>query len=48
MTAKRDLKRVYYTNRNEDAKLDAKELVAATITLQKYPRGKEDSRGQES
>ena len=35
MTAKRDLKRVYYTNRNEDAKLDAKELVAATITLQK-------------
>ena len=35
MTAKRDLKRVYYTNRNEDAKIDAKELVAATITLQK-------------
>jgi DNA-directed RNA polymerase subunit F len=35
MTAKRDLKRVYYTSRNEDAKLDAKELVAATITLQK-------------
>ena len=35
MSAKRDLKRVYYTSRNEDAKLDAKELVAATITLQK-------------
>ncbi len=35
MTAKRDLKRVYYTSRSEDAKLDAKELVAATITLQK-------------
>ena len=35
MIAKRDLKRVYYTSRNEDAKLDAKELVAATITLQK-------------
>lgn len=35
MTAKRDLKRVYYTSRNQDTKLDAKELVAATITLQK-------------
>ncbi|MFW9974124.1 MAG: hypothetical protein ACFFDQ_02500 [Candidatus Thorarchaeota archaeon] len=35
MTAKRDLKRLYYTSRNQDAKLDAKELVAATITLQK-------------
>ncbi len=35
MTAKRDLKRVYYTSRNQDMKLDAKELVAATITLQK-------------
>jgi hypothetical protein len=35
MTAKRDLKRLYYTNRNQDAKLDAKELVAATITLQR-------------
>ena len=35
MSAKRDLKRVYYTSRNEEAKLDAKELVAATITLQK-------------
>ncbi|MHA1964036.1 MAG: hypothetical protein ACXACG_14740 [Candidatus Thorarchaeota archaeon] len=35
MTAKRDLKRVYYTSRSQDAKLDAKELVAATITLQK-------------
>nr|KXH71489.1 MAG: hypothetical protein AM325_10175 [Candidatus Thorarchaeota archaeon SMTZ1-45] len=35
MTAKRDLKRVYYTSRDQDTKLDAKELVAATITLQK-------------
>ena len=35
MTAKRDLKRVYYTSRNQETKLDAKELVAATITLQK-------------
>ncbi len=35
MSAKRDLKRVYYTSRNPEAKLDAKELVAATITLQK-------------
>jgi hypothetical protein len=35
MSAKRDLKRVYYTSRNQEAKLDAKELVAATITLQK-------------
>ena len=35
MTAKRDLKRVYYTSRNQDMKLDAKELVAATITLQR-------------
>ena len=35
MTAKRDLKRVYYTTRNQDSKFDAKELVAATITLQK-------------
>ncbi|MFX1578589.1 MAG: hypothetical protein ACFFBJ_03010 [Promethearchaeota archaeon] len=35
MTAKRDLKRLYYTNRNQDAKLDAKELVAAAITLQR-------------
>ena len=35
MSAKRDLKRVYYTSRNEESKLDSKELVAATITLQK-------------
>ncbi|MFW9926378.1 MAG: hypothetical protein ACFFDM_06370 [Candidatus Thorarchaeota archaeon] len=35
MSAKRDLKRVYYTSRNQEAKLDAKELVAATITMQK-------------
>ena len=35
MTAKRDLKRVYYTTRNQDTKLDTKELVAATITLQR-------------
>ncbi len=35
MSAKRDLKRVYYTSRNQDSKFDAKELVAATITLQK-------------
>ena len=35
MTAKRDLKRVYYTARNQDTKFDAKELVKATITLQK-------------
>jgi hypothetical protein len=35
MSAKRDLKRVYYTSRNQEAKLDAKELVAATITLQR-------------
>ncbi|MHA1948620.1 MAG: hypothetical protein ACW987_02030 [Candidatus Thorarchaeota archaeon] len=35
MSAKRDLKRVYYTSRNQEAKLDSKELVAATITLQK-------------
>lgn len=35
MSAKRDLKRVYYTSRNQESKLDSKELVAATITLQK-------------
>ncbi len=35
MNAKRDLKRAYYTTRNQDTKLDTKELVAATITLQK-------------
>lgn len=35
MSAKRDLKRVYYTSRNQDSKFDAKELVAATIALQK-------------
>jgi len=35
MTAKRDLKRAYYTSRNQDTKFDVKELVAATITLQR-------------
>ncbi|MHA1577611.1 MAG: hypothetical protein ACTSU3_09645, partial [Candidatus Thorarchaeota archaeon] len=35
MTAKRELKEVYYTTRNEDSKADAKELVVASITLQK-------------
>lgn len=35
MTAKRDLKRVYYTARNEDSKSDAKQLVASTITVQR-------------
>ncbi len=35
MSAKRELKHVYYTRRNKDAKLDVKELVAATITVQK-------------
>lgn len=35
MSAKRNLKRVYYTSRNEESKLDSKELVAAAITLQK-------------
>ena len=35
IAAKRDLKRTYYTSRNQDAKLDAKELVAATIALQR-------------
>jgi DNA-directed RNA polymerase subunit F len=35
MTAKRDLKRVYYTSRNEETKLDVKDLVASVITLQR-------------
>ncbi len=35
MTSKRDLKRVYYTQRNEGAKLDAKELVASVIGVQR-------------
>jgi hypothetical protein len=35
MTTKRDLKRVYYTARNEDTKYDTKQLVASTITVQK-------------
>jgi len=35
MSAKRNLKRVYYTTRNQESKQDSKELVAATITLQK-------------
>jgi hypothetical protein len=35
MTAKRDLKRVYYTQRSKEAKLDAKELVASIIGVQR-------------
>ena len=35
MTAKRDLKRVYYTQRSNETKLDAKELVAAVIGVQR-------------
>ena len=35
MTAKRELKEVYYTTRNADSKADAKELVVALITLQR-------------
>ncbi|MFX1481860.1 MAG: hypothetical protein ACFFCP_01580 [Promethearchaeota archaeon] len=35
MSAKRDLKRVYYTNRNQETRQDTKELVSATISLQK-------------
>ena len=35
MTAKRDLKRVYYTQRSKEAKLDAKELVASVIGVQR-------------
>ena len=35
MTAKRDLKRVYYTQRSAEAKLDAKELVASVIGVQR-------------
>jgi len=35
MTAKRDLKRVYYTQRSTEAKLDSKELVAAIIGVQR-------------
>lgn len=35
MTAKRDLKRVYYTQRSTEAKLDAKELVASVIGVQR-------------
>lgn len=35
MTAKRELKESYYTTRNADSKADAKELVVASITLQK-------------
>jgi DNA-directed RNA polymerase subunit F len=35
MTAKRDLKRVYYTSRNEETKLDVKDLVATTIGVQR-------------
>jgi hypothetical protein len=35
IAAKRELKQVYYTSRNKESKLDAKELVAATISVQK-------------
>jgi hypothetical protein len=35
IAAKRSLKQVYYTTRNKESKLDAKELVAATIGVQK-------------
>lgn len=35
ITAKRELKQVYYTRRNKESKLDAKDLVVATIGLQK-------------
>jgi len=35
MTAKRDLKRVYYTQRSNEAKLDSKELVASVIGVQR-------------
>lgn len=35
ITAKRDLKRLYYTQRSNETKLDAKELVAAVIGIQR-------------
>jgi len=35
MTSKRNLKRVYYTQRSKEAKLDAKELVASVIGVQR-------------
>ena len=35
MTAKRDLKRVYYTQKGNQAKLDVKELVASVIGVQR-------------
>lgn len=35
IAAKRDLKQIYYTSRNKESKLDAKELVAAIIGVQK-------------
>ncbi|TFG99550.1 hypothetical protein E4H12_02260 [Candidatus Thorarchaeota archaeon] len=35
MTAKRDLKRLYYTQRSNETKLDAKELVASVIGVQR-------------
>ncbi len=35
MAAKRDLKRAYYTSRNAETKLDVKDLVATTITVQR-------------
>jgi len=35
MSSKRTLKEVYYTTRDSETKFDAKELVVATISLQK-------------
>lgn len=35
ITAKRKLKEIYYTSRDEDLKADMKELVASTIGIQK-------------
>jgi hypothetical protein len=35
VAAKRSLKQVYYTTRNKESKQDSKELVAATIGVQK-------------
>ena len=35
MSAKRELKHVYYTRKNKESKLDVKELVAAIIAIQK-------------
>jgi S-adenosylmethionine synthetase len=35
IAAKRDLKQIYYTSRNKESKQDTKELVSATIGVQK-------------